>query len=551
MLRDGGATRSIRCAIYTRTSSEEGLAQDFNSLDAQREACAAYVMSQRHEGWTLIDDPYDDGGYSGGSMARLGLIQLLIDVRSKKIDVIIVYKIDRLTRSLADFAKMVEVLDEANASFVSITQSFNTTTSMGRLTLNVLLSFAQFEREVTGERIRDKIAASKKKGIWMGGTVPLGYDIKDRKLVINDGQAATVVRIFDRYLALGSIDAVRHDLNREGITTKVTQLTNGRTRGGVAFGRGGIAHVLHNRVYVGDIIHKGEHYSGEHPPIIDPDIWQRVQEQLKRGTVERRHGTRAIQPSLLSGLMFDHEGRALSPSHAVKDGKRYRYYVTHPAKLMPDGPTAMRLPAHDLEHVVIDRLAAFLKDASAIAVAVGQNIDADGLKALLSKAALTAKALRDEPYARARPLLLEWIERIDLAEDRIRMTVKVTEATTHIIDAGMAKVRRGSDVRLVIADAATLVSKRDAQLVALIADAHTVRAVMIANPHSSIEKLASDAGIGFARFKRLLRLSYLAPDIVEAILAGSQPGELTSVLLKTITNIPQCWQAQRAMLGFA
>ena len=551
MQRNGGSTSTIRCAIYTRTSSEEGLTQDFNSLDAQREACAAYVMSQRHEGWTLIDDPYDDGGYSGGSMHRPGLTRLMDDVRSKKIDVIIVYKIDRLTRSLADFAKMVEVLDEANASFVSITQSFNTTTSMGRLTLNVLLSFAQFEREVTGERIRDKIAASKKKGMWMGGTVPLGYDVKNRKLVINDDEAAIVRRIFNRYLTLGSIDAVRHDLNREGITTKVTQLANGRTRGGVAFGRGGIAHVLHNRVYVGDIIHKGEHYLGEHPPIIDPDIWWQIQEQLKRKTVERKHGTRATQPSLLSGLMFDHEGRALYPSHAVKAGKRYRYYVTHPAKLMPDGSKAMRLPAHDLEHVVIEQLAKFLNEAPALAAAVQRNIDADGLKALLSKAALTAQALRHEPCARARPLLLAWIERIDLADDHIRMTIKLTKSTTHIIDAGMAKIRRGSDVRLVIADAATSASKRDAQFVALIADAHAARAAIMANPRASIEKLASDAGIGFARFKRLLRLSYLAPDIVEAILDGSQPSELTPAALKTITNIPHCWQAQRAMLGFA
>ena len=316
-------------------------------------------------------------------------------------------------------------------------------------------------------------------------------------------------------------------------------------------GHGGIAHVLHNRVYVGDIIHKGEHYSGEHQPIIDPDAWQRVQDQLKHGTVERKHGTRAIEPSLLSGLMFDHEGRSLYPSHAVKAGKRYRYYVTHPAKLVPGAPAAMRLPAHELEHVVIDRLASFLADASALAVAVGQNIDAVGLKALLCKAALTAQALRHEPCARARPLLLAWIERIDLADDHIRMTIRITETTTHIIETGMAKIRRGSDVRLVITDAATSPSNRDAQLVALIADAHAAQAVMMANPQASIEKLASDAGIAFARFKRLLRLSYLAPDIVEAILDGSQPKELELATLKTVTNIPHCWQTQRAMLGFA
>ena len=271
----------LRCAVYTRKSTEDGLEQEFNSLDAQREACEAYILSQRHEGWTLVPNRYDDGGFSGGSMQRPGLKLLLADIEAGLVDVIVVYKVDRLTRSLADFAKIVEQLDAKQASFVSVTQAFNTTTSMGRLTLNVLLSFAQFEREVTGERIRDKIAASKKKGIWMGGPVPLGYEVIDRKLVAVPEEAERVRRIMRRYLEVRSVPALIGVLHREGIVTKVQQRTSGPHRGGVPFGRGSLFHLLKNPIYRGKIVHKDQVYEGEHEAIVDEELWDAVQAQLR------------------------------------------------------------------------------------------------------------------------------------------------------------------------------------------------------------------------------------------------------------------------------
>ena len=268
--------KAVRCAIYTRKSTDEGLEQEFNSLHAQREACAAYILSQRHEGWRELPEPYDNGGFSGGTMDRPGLKQLLADVTAGKVDVIVLYKVDRLTRSLADFARIVEVLDGAGASFVSVTQSFNTTTSMGRLTLNVLLSFAQFEREVTGERIRDKFAASRRKGMWMGGVVPLGYRVVERKLLVDEAEAATVRRIFARYADLGSTAALAAELHEQGVTSKQRSLSDGTSYGGRPFSRGALAHLLQNRVYVGEVTHKGQSYPGEHQAIIVEELWAKV-----------------------------------------------------------------------------------------------------------------------------------------------------------------------------------------------------------------------------------------------------------------------------------
>ena len=274
------AEKLFRCAVYTRKSTEDGLEQEFNSLDAQYEACAAYALSQRHEGWVLLKDRYDDGGFSGGNMERPGLKRPLTDIGAGKVDIVLLYKIDRLTRSLTEFSKIVEVLDKAGASFVSITQSFNTTTSMGRLTLNMLLSFAQFEREVTGERIRDKIAASKKKGLWMGGPVPLGYEVRDRKLVVNEDEAEQVRHIMRRYLALGSVPALVEELRRDGYRTKVQRKSSGPHRGGCIYRRGTLYHLLSNRIYRGFIVHKGEAYPGEHEPIVDEQLWDEVRALL-------------------------------------------------------------------------------------------------------------------------------------------------------------------------------------------------------------------------------------------------------------------------------
>src|SRR5213075_1397198 len=319
------SVKPVRCAIYTRVSTEHGLDQEFNSLDAQYDAASAYIKSQAHAGWTLIRSRYDDGGYSGGSTDRPDLQRLLDDIRARKIDVIVVYKVDRLTRSLADFAKLVELFDAQGVSFVSVTQQFNTTTSMGRLTLNVLLSFAQFEREVTGERIRDKIAASKKKGMWMGGVPPLGYQCQDHKLILIPSEAETVQHIFRRYAALGSVRLLQQELDAAGIRSKSWISTPGRRWGGKPLARGALYTMLRNRIYRGEIVHKDQHYPGEHEPIIDEKLWDEVQAKLAANAVERSAGEAVASPSLLAGLLYDGQGHRMSPSHAVKNGMRYRY----------------------------------------------------------------------------------------------------------------------------------------------------------------------------------------------------------------------------------
>src|SRR5947209_5348806 len=314
--------RTVRCAIYTRKSSEEWLEQEFNSLQAQREACEAFIESQRQEGWLCLRAAYDDGGFSGATIDRPALQQLLADLTAGRVDTIVVYKIDRLTRSLADFAKIVEILDTRGASFVSVTQQFNTTTSMGRLTLNVLLSFAQFEREVIGERIRDKIAASKRKGMWMGGVPPLGYRVQDRKLVIIDSEAEIVRSIFRRYAELGSVRSLKDELAAQGVKSKCWTSASSRLIGGKPFSRGALYLMLKNRTYRGEIVHKGQSYPGQHAPIIDQPLWDAVQAELA-GTAERNSGTRTHQPSLLAGMLFDRDGARMTPSYAVKKGTRY------------------------------------------------------------------------------------------------------------------------------------------------------------------------------------------------------------------------------------
>ncbi len=359
---------SLRCAVYTRKSSEEGLEQEFNSLHAQREACEAFITSQRHEGWRCLPQLYDDGGRSGGNMERPALQQLLADIRAGKVDVVVVYKIDRLTRSLADFAKIVEIFDAKGVSFVSVTQQFNTTTSMGRLTLNVLLSFAQFEREVTGERIRDKIAASKKKGMWMGGVPPLGYAVHERKLIIVEREAETVRHIFRRYAALGSVRLLKQELEAEGIAGKRWTSASGRSWGGKPIGRGALYLMLRNRIYRGEIVHKDQTYPGEHQAIIDPALWDAVQARLAENAVECHAGTRVKNPSLLAGLLFDSNGQRLTPTHAVKNGRRYRYYVSYPliTGAPADAGAGLRLPAAEIEQIVTNRIRRLLSEPASL-----------------------------------------------------------------------------------------------------------------------------------------------------------------------------------------
>src|SRR5277367_745242 len=414
-----------RCAIYTRKSSEEGLEQEFNSLAAQCEACEAFIRSQRNEGWVLVRSRYDDGGFSGGSVERPALQNLIADIRAGRIDIVVVYKVDRLTRSLADFARLVELFDAEGVSFVSVTQQFNTTSSMGRLTLNVLLSFAQFEREVTGERIRDKIAASKKRGIWMGGNVPLGYDASERTLVINPAEAETVSRIFALYRELGCVRRVKQEADRLGLRTKCSTTAKGTERGGKPFSRGHLYTLLSNPIYTGQIAHKGELHPGQQPAVIDDETWTAVQDQLAAHARDHRRGAKAAEPSLLAGLLVDAKGERLTPSHAVKKGRRYRYYVS--AALITagakDDTPSWRLAAREIEEAVIRILADALTSPTRLVERFGAaGMPGDQIRKLLSRAARMAAALDGSPGERAK-LVRELVEKIIV--DEKTLTIKL------------------------------------------------------------------------------------------------------------------------------
>jgi DNA invertase Pin-like site-specific DNA recombinase len=364
--------RRLRCAIYTRKSSEEGLDMEFNSLDAQREACEAYIASQRSEGWAAIREPYDDGGVSGGTLERPALQRLLTDVEAGLIDVIVVYKIDRLSRSLMDFAKLVEVFDRNQVTFVSVTQSFNTTTSMGRLTLNILLSFAQFEREVIGERIRDKVAASRKRGMWMGGYVPLGYDVRDRKLIINEAEAATVRMIFKRFVAIGSATKLAKALVAEGVCTK----------SGRPVDKGYIYRLLNSRVYLGEATHKGASYPGEHAPIIDRSLWDKVHSIMETSPRLRAANARARTPALLKGLIFTETGCAMTPAFTKKGTRQYRYYVSMDVirnRPLAESPGPLRLSAPMVEDAVIGEIHRMIR-APEITARTIATLRRDGVK---------------------------------------------------------------------------------------------------------------------------------------------------------------------------
>lgn len=356
--------RRMRCAVYTRKSSEEGLDQEYNSIDAQRDAGHAYVASQRAEGWIPVADDYDDAAFSGGNMERPGLKRLMADIEAGKIDVVVIYKIDRLTRSLADFSKMVEVFERQGVSFVSVTQQFNTTTSMGRLMLNVLLSFAQFEREVTGERIRDKIAASKRKGMWMGGVPPLGYDVENRRLVPNPQEAKLIHHIFTRFVELGSSTKLVKELKLDGVTSKAWTTQDGKVREGKPIDKGLVYKLLGNRTYLGELRHKEQWYQAEHLPIVDQTVWDSVHAILATNGRSRANATRATTPFLLKGIVFGHDGRALTPWHSTKKttGKRYRYYLPMRDLKEHAGASGLpRMPAAELESAVLDQLRNILR----------------------------------------------------------------------------------------------------------------------------------------------------------------------------------------------
>ena len=489
-----------------------------------------------------------------------------------------VYKVDRLTRSLADFAKMVELFDAHGVSFVSVTQQFNTTTSMGRLTLNVLLSFAQFERELTGERIRDKIAASKQKGLWMGGVPPLGYQAKDRKLVVNDAEAGTVRRIFTRYLALGSVHRLRDALKSEGIVSRARVYRTGRQVGGKPLGRGALYRMLQNRIYLGEIVHKEKSYPGEHAAIIDESLWRSVQAQLDKNRVARAVGEQAQAPSLLAGRLFDTEGHRLTRSHAVKGGKRYRYYVSQALTVgrAADVTNARRIPAGELEELVMQRVQQFFTDRGAVLSALhGQVEAADALGALLERAAALSVSWPTLTPVDLRALVMSLVKRVSVQAKQVQIEIMPASLPTVLTqepsewagtalgkDDDSARViglsvsatlkRAGLGTRLVVDGRGALNGRTtpDPTLMNLLVKAHDFHAHLVKSRSSSLREVARAAGVTPSYFTRLLRLAYLAPDITHAIVQGAQPPTLTARLLAKASRLPLDWGAQRRLLGF-
>lgn len=556
-------THMLRCAIYTRKSTDEGLDQAFNSLDAQREACEAYIKSQKHEGWKLLPQKYDDGGYSGGNMDRPALALLLEEIRAKRVDIVVVYKVDRLTRALSDFARMVELFDSHGVSFVSITQQFNTTTSMGRLTLNVLLSFAQFEREVTAERIRDKIAASRKKGMWMGGSVPLGYDVRDKKLVINEDEAKTVRGLFNRYLELGSVRQLMDAIDRSKIVTKVHRPIGKPTTGGKPFTRGGLYYLLTNPIYAGNVRHKNAVHSGEHESIIEPTIWLAVQDMLAKNASNRRSSANVKSPHLLTGLVFDETGDRLSPSHASKKGRRYNYYVskrlTEKSRENEDG---WRLPAHELETITIDAIKVFIGDQKWLSDALKlRGLSAHDQTDIRGKAENLAAELDAAPDGDRKSVLAVMIKSITLGSGSLTIqmfrsalmsvlrgkpTITAESDQTIAIKVPITIGRRGMETKLVIAGANPTRSSVDPNLVELVAQAHCWFALLTSGECQTVREVAEKGQADETDVSRILQLAFLAPAVVQSIAQGRHQGNLTSTRLKRLTKISFDWKAQQA-----
>jgi site-specific DNA recombinase len=547
---------TLRCAIYTRKSSEEGLEQGFNSLDAQREACEAFILSQQHEGWKLIPTFYDDGGYSGGNMERPALKQLLFDIDQKKINVVVVYKVDRLTRSLADFAKIVEQFDAKGISFVSVTQQFNTTSSMGRLTLNVLLSFAQFEREVTGERIRDKIAASKAKGMWMGGTAQMGYIAHERTLKVDEEPASLVRHIYERYLALGSVRLLKQELDNQGITTPKRLTSTERQYGGRPFSRGHLYKVLSNPVYIGKIIHYDKIYEGQHPAIIEMTTWDAVQNRLQGNHQGERKRKAAPSNSLLLGLVFDEAGQRLVPSHSQKHSKRYRYYISEPLNKTSRGdePNGIRMPAPELESLVINQLADWLSDEAAVLKILNPKANQTQQ---ISQAIKQYQGLLNEDGKERYEFIHQLVKKVQILSEQIQITINpnaLFEDSPHPIEPitieTQAKIERcGMAMRLMVGNK-TALQTQDQVLTNSIRKAQDWLEQLTLGKVSSVSELAKQEGTTSNFITRMIYRAFLAPDIIRAIMNGTQPATLNSDLLKKVVPLPLDWEDQRKLLGF-
>ena len=558
-----GKPKTLRCAVYTRKSSEEGLEQDFNSLHAQREACESFIRSQQGEGWTLVKSRYDDGGFSGGTMERPALQRLLADIGRKLVDTIVVYKVDRLTRSLSDFAKMVEVFDAHGASFVAVTQQFNTTTSMGRLTLNVLLSFAQFEREVTGERIRDKIAASKRKGMWVGGLAPLGYEVCDGKLVIEASEAKTVRQIFKRYCDLGSVRLLKSELDKNGTRSKVRVAKNGKRSGGDSFSRGALYTLLRNPVYVGEVRHKGTRYPGLQQPIIERAVWDKTDELLRAQAARARGTATRSMRSPLIGKIFDESGRVLTPSHAIKGKRRYRYYVSRNllSSTAKQAGRGWRIPAAEIERIVTAAVLMILEDHAGIANHLkSPNHNTIHVKSVFEAATAWCTRLRSGTQAPEALALL--VNRVNLGEDEILVSIRLlvdcaenrTDDTP--IQLSLARMipmqirRRGAEVKLVVGGDDESSRKSDPALLKLIARAHCWFDELVTGQALSMVEIGRREKIGKRHVSEIVRLAFLAPSIVQQIVIGVHSPELTAkALLHQSGRLPLDWEMQRKYLG--
>jgi site-specific DNA recombinase len=558
--------KRVRCAIYTRKSTDEGLEQDFNSLDAQHEACAAYIASQKHEGWIVRPQRYDDGGFSGGTMDRPGLIRLMDDVRDRHIDVIVVYKVDRLTRSLADFAKIVEVLDAQGVSFVAVTQQFNTTTSMGRLTLNVLLSFAQFEREIAGERIRDKIRASRQKGMWMGGTVPIGYVVQNRSLVIDPADAEIVQTVFRRYLDLKSVPALAEDLRRKDVRSPKRTSASGRISGGHLLSRGNLYSMLTNRAYIGLAVHKGTAYPGLHQPVIEQELWDRVQALLAQNRVSVKTRARAMHPSLLGGLLFDAQGERLTATHANRNGRRFHYYVSR--SLLVQGRNAegarWRLPASEVDRVAIGAVRALLTDGAKLLDALQlSELSPVKIASTLDTANGIAQRLSATGRHEVRELLREFVSRIEIADaavsfhisihslrDALGLPTLAKDLPPLLLELPVRFTKRRVEQKIVVRDADERPPLRDDALLKAIARAHCWFEDLKQQRFRDLAEIARHEGLPTTYVHALIPLAFIAPSIVTAIFKGTQPPDLTLQRLLRRTDLALDWPTQRRQLGF-
>jgi DNA invertase Pin-like site-specific DNA recombinase len=534
------SVKSVRCAIYTRVSTDQGLDQEFNSLDAQYDASSAYIKSQAHAGWTLIKTRYDDGGYSGGSTDRPDLQSLLKDVRARKIDVIVVYKVDRLTRSLADFAKLVELFDAHSVSFVSVTQHFNTTTSMGRLTLNVLLSFAQFEREVTSERIRDKIAASKRKGLWVGGPLPLGYDMKDSRIVVVESEAEQVRLIFRRYLELSGVNALVRDLKERDIRTKKKLLTTGATRGGIPFERGTLFYLLRNRFYIGEVKYKGEILPGEQPSIMGRDLFDAVQQKLTDQWTTRT-SIRNAGDHLLARLLFDDVGHPMAPTHATKAGIRYRYYVSRPC-LHGEAKTAMvgsvtRVPATDIEDVIVKSLNEHLKGQGGMPALA--TMDHSAIVKVIDRIDVYKDRLAVRLRSQESPETAEPTDDIEPTDDRFlsipwqKPPFKRFREILLPYGASRKKVRPEKPERRV-------------RLVSAIARGRRWLNEIISGSATDAEQIASRERCSVRHVNMTISLAFLAPKLVRAAVEGRLP---RGINIERLRDPPVEWSRQFEALG--